>query len=103
MKFREYGIEGITLDQARIEKYGGESLMLVTALNPVIGYDTIFAIAHQALDQNIILREPALKSEFISTEEFERIVDPEKMVSDPRRELRVASLTWESGNREIWI
>jgi fumarate hydratase, class II len=92
---------GITLDQARIEKYVGESLMLVTALNPVIGYDKASAIAHQALNQNITLREAALKSEFISAEEFDRIVDPKKMVDDPRRDLRVASLTWKSGNREI--
>jgi fumarate hydratase, class II len=61
-KFREYGIEGIRLDRGRSDKYVGESLMLVTARSPVIGYDKASAIAHQALDQNTTLREAALKA-----------------------------------------
>ena len=56
-KLRSYSIEGITLDQNRISKYVTESLMLVTALSPVIGYDKASAIAHKALDENKTLRE----------------------------------------------
>jgi fumarate hydratase class II len=89
-KFRQYGIEGITLDSSRIEKYVGESLMLVTALSPVIGYDKASAIAHLALNQNTTLRDAALKSGFVSAEEFDRIVDPKKMVGNPRRDLGLA-------------
>jgi fumarate hydratase class II len=87
VKFRRYGIEGITLDRDRIKKYVGESLMLVTALSPVIGYDKASAIAHRALDENTTLREAALKSGLVSAEEFDRIVDPRIMVGNPSRDL----------------
>jgi fumarate hydratase class II len=87
VKFREYGIEGIMLDRSRIDQFMGESLMLVTALSPVIGYDKASAIAHRALDENTTLRDAAVKGGFISAEDFDRIVDPKKMVGDPRRDL----------------
>jgi fumarate hydratase, class II len=90
-KLREYGIEGITLDRARITKYVGESLMLVTALSPVIGYDKASAIAHYALDHNTSLRDAALKTGFVNAEDFDRIVDPKTMVGNPRRDLGMAS------------
>src|SRR5437879_4314066 len=67
-KLRRYSIEGITLDQSRIRKYVNESLMLVTALSPVIGYDKASAIAHKALDENKTLREAAIKTGYISAE-----------------------------------
>jgi fumarate hydratase, class II len=89
-KFRRYGIEGITLDLGRIEKYVGESLMLVTALSPVIGYDKASAIAHHALNQNTTLRDAAVKGGFVSADDFDRIVDPKKMVGNPRRDLGLA-------------
>src|SRR6266404_5439795 len=89
VKFREYGIEGITLDRTRIGKYVNESLMLVTALSPVIGYDKASAIAHRAMDENTTLRDAALKAGLVSAEEFDRIVDPKKMVGNPRRDLEV--------------
>jgi fumarate hydratase class II len=87
IKFREYGIEGITLDRGRIEKYVSESLMLVTALSPVIGYDKASAIAHKALEENTSLREAALKSGFINATDFDRIVDPMTMVGNPHQDL----------------
>jgi fumarate hydratase class II len=65
-KLRRYSIEGITLDQSRIRKYVNESLMLVTALSPVIGYDKASAIAHKALDENKTLREAAIETGYIS-------------------------------------
>jgi len=89
IKLRKYGIEGIELDPARIEKYVSESLMLVTALSPVIGYDKAAAIAHRALEENTTLRQAALK-EGVSAEEFDRIVDPKKMVGNPRRDLQLS-------------
>ena len=87
VKFCEYGIKGIMLDRSRIDKFVSESLMLVTALSPVIGYDKASAIAHRALDENTTLRDAAVKGGFISAEDFDRIVDPKKMVGDPRRDL----------------
>jgi fumarate hydratase class II len=88
-KLREYGVEGIALDRKRIEQYVKESLMLVTALSPVIGYDKASAIAHHALDRDMTLREAALK-EGVSAAEFDKIVNANKMVGNPRRDLGLA-------------
>jgi fumarate hydratase, class II len=89
-KLSEYSVEGITLDRRRIEKFVNESLMLVTALSPVIGYDKASEIAHHALEQNTTLRDAAVNGGFVSAEEFDRIVDPKKMVGNPRRDLGMA-------------
>jgi fumarate hydratase, class II len=86
-KLRQFGIEGITLDTERISKYVNESLMLVTALSPVIGYDKASAIAHKALDENKTLREAALESGYIRAEEFDKIVVPAHMIGDPHKDL----------------
>lgn len=86
-KLRRYGIEGITLDTQRIGQYVSESLMLVTALSPVVGYDKAAAIAHRAQDEGTTLREAAIKSGSISAEEFDRIVVPAQMVGNPRKDL----------------
>ncbi len=86
-KLRQFSIEGITLDTGRISKYVNESLMLVTALSPVIGYDKASAIAHKALDDNTTLREAALSSGYISAEQFDTIVVPAHMVGDPHKDL----------------
>ncbi len=86
-KLRQFSIEGITLDTERISKYVNESLMLVTVLSPVIGYDKASAIAHKALDENTTLREAALKSGYIRAEEFDKIVVPAHMVGDPHKDL----------------
>jgi fumarate hydratase class II len=85
-KLRIYSIEGIELDTDKIEKYVEESLMLVTALSPVIGYDKASAIAHKAQDDGTTLREAALASG-VSAEEFEKVVVPENMVGDPEKDL----------------
>jgi fumarate hydratase class II len=58
----------------------GRSLMLVTALSPVIGYDKASAIAHKANDENLTLKEAALALGDIDEKRFDEIVDPEKMV-----------------------
>jgi fumarate hydratase, class II len=87
VKFRRYAIDGIKLDYNHIKKYVSDSLMLVTALSPVIGYDKASALAHRALDENMTLREAALNSGLVSAEDFDRIVDPAIMVGNPRRDL----------------
>jgi fumarate hydratase, class II len=70
-----------------VGKYVEESLMLVTALSPVIGYDKASRIAHYALDNNLSLREAALKLGYVNSEDFDRIVDPKNMVGNPRKDL----------------
>ena len=78
-KLREYCIEGTELNRDQIGTYVNRSLMLVTALSPVIGYDKASAIAHQANDQGTTLREAALASGYISGADFDRIVNPAAM------------------------
>jgi fumarate hydratase class II len=79
-KFRCFSVEGTRLNRQRIDEMLGRSLMLVTALSPVIGYDKASAIAHKANDENLTLKEAALRSGVIAEERFEEIVDPRKMV-----------------------
>jgi fumarate hydratase class II len=87
-KLRIYSIEGIELDTDKIKKYVGDSLMLVTALSPVIGYDKASAIAHKAQEEGATLREAALASG-VSAKEFDRVVVPKDMVGDPEKDLGV--------------
>jgi fumarate hydratase, class II len=88
-KFRRYSIDDITLDTGRIGKYVNDSLMLVTALTPVIGYDKATSIAHKAFKENLTLREAAISSGHISSEDYDNIVDPSKMVGDPNSDLKI--------------
>jgi fumarate hydratase, class II len=85
---RKFSVEGVRLDVTRVARYVGESLMLVTALTPAIGYDKAAAIAHDAMEHHLTLREAAIRSGHISAEEFDRIVVPKKMVGDPQRDLQ---------------
>jgi len=78
--FCEFLIEGTQLNQKKIGEYVERSLMLVTALSPVIGYDKASQIAHYALDNDLTLKQAALKLGFVSEQEFDRVVDPKKMV-----------------------
>ena len=81
-KLRRFSVEGTRLNRQRIDEMLGRSLMLVTALSPVIGYDKASAIAHKANDEGLTLKEAALKSGYIDEKRFEEIVDPRKMVGD---------------------
>lgn len=63
-----------------IQKYLENSLMLVTALNPVIGYDQAAKVAKKAFDEGITLREAAVALDLMTGEEFDRHVDPGKMI-----------------------
>jgi fumarate hydratase class II len=87
VQFRTHSLEGITLDRDQIAKNVGNSLMLVTALSPLVGYENAAKIAHRALEQKISLREAAVGGGFITAEEFDSAVDPKKMVGNPRRDL----------------
>lgn len=64
----------------QIDAFLGRSLMLVTALSPVIGYDKASQVAHHALDNDLTLRASALQLGVVSEAEFDRVVDPAKMV-----------------------
>jgi fumarate hydratase class II len=78
--FREHCIEGLRADRARIDALVDQSLMLVTALTPVIGYDRACAIAKYAHEHRLSLREAALVLGQISAEDFDACVRPEKMI-----------------------
>jgi fumarate hydratase, class II len=79
--FRKFLIEGTKPNLKKIKGYVDHSLMLVTALSPVIGYDKAAQIAHYASDHDLTLKAAALKLGFVSEVEFDRIVDPKKMVN----------------------
>ncbi|MFN8640728.1 MAG: class II fumarate hydratase [Candidatus Binatia bacterium] len=77
---RVHCVVGIEPDRRRIAELLDRSLMLVTALTPVIGYDQASRIAHHALREGLTLREAALRSGLIDAATFDRIVDPRQMV-----------------------
>jgi len=78
--FRKFLIEGTKPNLKQITNYVERSLMLVTALSPVIGYDKASKLAHYALDNDLTLKQAALKLGFVTEEEFDRVVDPANMV-----------------------
>jgi fumarate hydratase class II len=78
--FRRFLVEGTKPNLRKIKEYVDRSLMLVTALSPVIGYDKASKIAHYAHDNDLTLKQAALKLGYVSESEFDRIVDPRKMV-----------------------
>ncbi len=78
--FRRFLIEGTRPNLKKIGEYVDRSLMLVTALAPVIGYDKASQIAHYAMENDLTLKAAALKLGFVTGEEFDRVVDPVKMV-----------------------
>jgi fumarate hydratase class II len=78
--FSRFLIEGTKPNLKKIEEYVDRSLMLVTALSPVIGYDKASQIAHYAMNNDLTLKEAALKLGFVTEELFDRVVDPAKMV-----------------------
>jgi fumarate hydratase, class II len=78
--FRKFLVEGTKPNLKKIKEDVDRSLMLVTALSPVIGYDRASKIAHYALDNDLTLKAAALKLGFVTEDEFDRVVDPAKMV-----------------------
>jgi fumarate hydratase class II len=77
--FVEYMIKGIEVDRAKVDSYVKNSLMLVTALAPKVGYDKAAQIAHTAHVEHSSLREAALKLKHLTGEEFDSLVKPEQM------------------------
>jgi fumarate hydratase, class II len=73
--FREFMVEGAALNQARLTDDIERSVMMVTALSPVIGYDRASVIAHHAIDHDLTLKEAALANG-VSEELYDRVVDP---------------------------
>ena len=80
LNFSERCVKGITPVNENIKRHLDSSLMLVTALNPKIGYYKAAAIAQKAYQENKTLREAAIESGYVTAEEFDRWVDPSKMV-----------------------
>ena len=78
--FRKFLVEGTQPNKKKIAEYVERSLMLVTALAPVIGYDKASKIAHYAMDHDLTLKTAALQLGFVNEQEFDRVVDPAKMV-----------------------
>ena len=77
--FREFCVEGLEPNREQIAEYVADSLMLVTALNPVIGYDKAAKIAKKAHKDKTRLREAALALGYLSAEEFDAALKPEDM------------------------
>jgi len=78
--FRKFLVEGTKPNLKKINQYVEESLMHVTALSPVIGYDKAAKIAHYAMNNDLTLKAAALKLGCVTEAEFDHIVDPKKMV-----------------------
>ncbi|HKM49830.1 MAG TPA: class II fumarate hydratase [Candidatus Bathyarchaeia archaeon] len=78
--FRLFLVEGTKPNKKQINMFLEQTLMLVTALSPIIGYDKASKVAHYALDNDLTLKQAVLKLGYISEEEFDRVVDPAKMV-----------------------
>ena len=79
VRLRQYCIEGTGLSRDQIAAYVNRSLMLVTALCPVIGYDRASVIAGKASDEGTTLREAAPAAGYIDAADFDRIVNPAAM------------------------
>ena len=79
--FRKFLVERTKPNLKKINRDVESSLMLVTALSPVIGYDKASQIAHYALDNDLTLKQAALKLKVVTADEFDRVVDPTKMIN----------------------
>ena len=89
--FREKCIEGLELDTERVEALMRQSLMLVTALNPHIGYDNAAKAAKKAHAENLTLKQAVVALGLLSPEDFERLVDPRGMLGPSADGARTAS------------
>jgi len=78
--FRKFLVEGMQPNMNQITYFLDRSLMLVTALSPIIGYDKASEVAHYALINDLTLKQAAVKLGYVTEAEFDRVVDPKKMV-----------------------
>jgi fumarate hydratase class II len=79
-RFREFCVQGIQANRVRISQLVDQSLMLVTALSPHIGYDKAAAIAHKANHENLTLREAAIALGYLTGDQYDKWVRPAQMV-----------------------
>ncbi len=77
--FKEFCVDGLQADKKKIDYFLKNSLMLVTALSPIIGYDKASEIAHKALHDDANLKETAVALGYLTAEEFDKYVKPEEM------------------------
>ena len=77
--FRVFSVEGTSLNERRIAQFVQNSLMLVTALSPVVGYDKASKIAYKALEEETTLKVAALSTGLIDKKTFDEVVNPQKM------------------------
>ena len=77
--FTDFLLADLQPNRSQIQRHLEQSLMLVTALSPHIGYDKAAEVAHLALEENLTLKQACLQLGYVSAEEFDRIVDPRKM------------------------
>jgi len=80
ISFNDNCVQGIKPNLIKIQEYLNNSLMLVTSLSPYIGYDNAAKIAIKAYKENKSLKEAALELGFLTEEEFNKLVDPKKMI-----------------------
>ncbi|MEB3227118.1 MAG: lyase family protein, partial [Synechocystis sp.] len=78
--FRQHLVEGLVVNETQVKAFLENSLMLVTALNPHIGYDNAAKVAKTAFQQNITLKQAAVELGFLSPQQFDQWVIPEQMV-----------------------
>jgi len=78
-RFRVFSVDGTSLNEKRIAEFVQNSLMLVTALSPVVGYDKASKIAHKALEEELTLKQAVLATGLIDEKTFDEVVDPQKM------------------------
>jgi fumarate hydratase, class II len=87
VSFTDHLVAGMEPNRSQIAAHLGNSLMLITALAPAIGYDRAAEIVHVAVNKGLTLREAAVTSGHLSAEDFDRLVDPEAMTHPGRRSL----------------
>ena len=78
--FANYCVKGLKADKKKIKEFLDNSLMLVTALSPKIGYDNAAKIAKKAYKNGTTLKYEAIKSGLINEKDYEKTVDPKKMI-----------------------
>jgi fumarate hydratase class II len=88
--FREFMVEGTKLNQAQLHENIDRSVMMVTALSPVIGYDKAAAISYNAIDHDLTLKQAALANG-VSEELFDKVVNPLAMTKPGSADLSVGS------------
>jgi fumarate hydratase class II len=78
--FCTHCVKGIRAERENMENYLNNSLMLVTALSPTVGYENAAKIAKKAFAENISLKEAVMKLKLISEDEFDRLMHYEEMI-----------------------